>query len=279
MISNNIYLGDAYELIKELPDKSIDLVVTDPPYEIVAGGSGGCFGARNRGYHKEYKNLGDEEHIAKGVTLGNRDNKNCTCVGFDYSLLDELDRVMKRINIYIWCNKKQVSSLMKHYEDQDCNVDLLVWVKTNPLPTCNNKYLSDLEYCVFARSKATPLNGSYKTKSKAWISGLNVDDKKDFGHPTIKPLERIKHYIINSSKQGDIVLDPFLGSGTTAVASKELGRRWVGFEINEDYFNKAKDRINGIKHNGEMSLFDTNFDLVQEQYEQETIFDKKGGEK
>ena len=212
---NNIYLGDCYELIKQIPDKSVDLIITDPPYEIVGGGSGGCFGVEHRDYHGEYKKLGRDEHKREGLRIiANSkklaENLNCICAGFDYSLLDELDRVMKKINIYIWCNKNQVSSLMKHYEDKGCNVDLLVWHKTNPLPTCNNKYLSDLEYCVFARDKATPLGGTYKTKSKVWVSSANVDDKHDYDHPTIKPLELIKHFVINSSKENDIILDPFL---------------------------------------------------------------------
>lgn len=259
---NKIYLGDCYKLIKEIPDKSVDLIITDPPYEIVGGGSGGCFGVENRSYHSEYKHLGSDDHAVEGMKLDNRSNKNCICVGFDYSLLDELDRIMKKINIYIWCNKNQISSLMKHYEDKGCNVDLLIWHKTNPLPTCNNKYLSDLEYCVFARDEGIPMFGTYETKSKVWKSGLNVDDKKDFTHPTIKPLERTKHYIINSSKEGDVVFDPFLGSGTTCVAAKELGRQFIGFEINEKYFNIDKDRLNGINQKGQTSLFDTDFEQM-----------------
>lgn len=206
---NNVYLGDAYELIKQLPDKSVDLVLTDPPYEIVGGGSGGCFGTSKRDYHSEYKVLAREEHKREGLRISAnyqklKENINCVCAGFDYSILDELDRVMKKINIYIWCNKNQISSLMKHYEDKGCNVDLLVWYKTNPLPTCNNKYLSDLEYCVYAREPSTALYGTYETKSKVWVSKANVEDKADFEHPTIKPLERTKHYIINSTQRGGL---------------------------------------------------------------------------
>ena len=169
---------------------------------------------------------------------------------------------MKKINIYIWCNKNQVSSLMKHYENLDCNVDLLVWVKSNPIPTANNKYLSDLEYCVFAREKGTPLFGSYETKSKAWLSPANTDDKSLYEHPTIKPLERIKQYIINSSSENDLIFDPFIGSGTTAVAAKELNRHYLGFEIDEKYFKIACDRVNGISVDGQTSIF-TNFDQLE----------------
>ena len=201
--TNKIYLGDAYELIKKLPDKSIDLIVTDPPYEIVGGGSGGCFGVEHRDYHAEYKHLGREEHKREGLRIianakRQKENLNCVCEGFDYSLLDELDRVMKKINIYIWCNKNQISSLMKHYEDKECNVDLLVWHKTNPIPTCNNKYLSDLEYCVFAREPGVCLGGTYETKSKLFESACNKEDKDNYEHPTIKPLSIIETLIGNS---------------------------------------------------------------------------------
>lgn len=103
---NQIYLGDCYELIKQLPDKSVDLVITDPPYEIVGGGSGGCFGTAHRDYHAEYKNLGRDEHKREGLRISHnftqlKKNLNCICAGFDYSLLDELDRVMKYIYIYM----------------------------------------------------------------------------------------------------------------------------------------------------------------------------------
>ena len=205
---NNIYLGDAYELIKQLPDKSIDLVVTDPPYEIVGGGSGGCFGVEHRDYHAEYKKLSREEHKREGLRIianakRQKENLNCVCEGFDYSLLDELDRVMKKINIYIWCNKNQISSLMKHYEDKECNVDLLVWHKTNPIPTCNNKYLSDLEYCVFAREPGVGLGGTYETKSKLFESSCNKEDKDNYEHPAIKPLQIIETLIGNSIERSE----------------------------------------------------------------------------
>jgi site-specific DNA-methyltransferase (adenine-specific) len=244
---DKIYNIDCYEFVKTIPDKSIDLIVTDPPYEIVAGGSGGCFGVKHRDYHHEYKTLAVDEHKREGLKIAsNTENLNCVCAGFDYKLLDELDRVMKKINIYIWCNKTQVSSLMEHYEDKDCNVDLLVRVKTNPIPTCNNKYLSDLEYCVFARDKNTPLYGSYETKSKVFISPANKEDKDLYKHPTIKPLKRIEDFVINSSKVGDIIFDPFMGSGTTAVACKELKRHYVGCEIDPKFYQIAVDRLNEI---------------------------------
>lgn len=265
---NTIQLGDCYELIKQIPDKSIDLVYIDPPYEN-SGIGAGCFGTSKRDYHTEYTKLSRREHRREGLRIIDNIKKNASNInyisdGFDYSLLEELDRVMKHTHIYIWCNKNQISFLMKHYEDKGCNVDLLVWCKTNPIPTCNNKYLSDLEYCVFARNKNTPLNGFYQTKSKYYISGANVQDKDLFKHPTIKPLELVKNHIINSTKPNDIVLDCFCGSGTTCVACKETGRRYIGMEIDPEYHKIAVNRLNGITADGQLSIF-TDISLLGEQ--------------
>ena len=213
---NNIYLGDCYELIKLVPDKSVDLVITDPPYEFVMGGKGHSeLGGR------KYKSKGEiyaldtdltkkklvKEHgkdeeserlrvIANAVD--NRENYSFISHGFDNSILDELCRVMKKINIYIWCNKNQLRQIIDYFDDKGCFIDLLTWNKTNPIPTCNNTYLSDIEYCVFAREQGVKVYGTVATKSKWFTTSCNVEDKKKYHHPTCKPLERIKHFIINS---------------------------------------------------------------------------------
>lgn len=120
----------------------------------------------------------------------------------------------------------------------------MTWHKTNPIPTCNGTYLSDTEYCVLARESGTKIYGTYETKKKWWVSKCNVDDKKLYSHPTIKPLEIIKNLIINSSKENDVVLDAFMGSGTTAVACKELNRHFIGFELNPEFYEIANNRLN-----------------------------------
>lgn len=96
---NNIYQGDCYQLIKQLPNKSVDLIITDPPYEIVGGGSGGAFGSDKRSYHDEYSKLSSNEHTKEGLK---QEADKMICAGFDYNLLNELDRVMKHIYIYIY---------------------------------------------------------------------------------------------------------------------------------------------------------------------------------
>jgi len=216
---------DCYEFLKSLPDNSIDLIVTDPPYEKKSNGyyrGGGAFGTTNRTYHS------------------NLDNKNLLN-GVNTSILDEMMRVMKHVNIYIWCNKDQIRQYINYF--QDYNVELLSWHKTNPVPTCNNKYLSDTEYLLFFRENGVKIYGEYKTKRKWYVTPTNKEDKKKYNHPTIKPLDIIENLIINSSQVGGVVLDPYMGSGTTGVACNKLGRAFIGCEIDKEYFDIAKNRI------------------------------------
>lgn len=125
---NKITCGDSYSLIKDIPDKSIDLIITDPPYEMETRGAGFH---NKRDYYDELHDNG----LASGITD---------------EMLKEFIRIQKAVNIYIFCNKNQLRQYFDFYKDY--NVDLLIWHKTNPIPTVNNKYLSDIEYCFFARS-------------------------------------------------------------------------------------------------------------------------------
>ena len=266
---NKLILGNCYELIKKIPDNSIDLVIIDPPYEFDIGGGGGRFGTKERNYHNEYLSLYHETGSTKEterlrVSANKQKQKEqyrFISRGFDFSLLDDLIRVLKKINIYVWCSKKQVGKIIAYFENKKCNIDILTWHKTNPTPTINNTYANDTEYCIFARETGVKIYGNYESKRKYYVTSANVDDKKKFVHPTIKPLEIIKNFAINSSKENDVVLDCFCGSGTTCVACKETGRRFIGMEINEKYYKIAVDRLNGITANGQTSIF-TNFEKL-----------------
>ena len=154
---------------------------------------------------------------------------------------------------------------MKIFIDKyNCRYNLLVWCKSNPIPATNNVWLPDLEYCLVFKEKEAPnYNDGYELKSKWYVSPINKNDKELYEHPTIKPLDLIKRHILHSTQPNDIVLDCFLGSGTTAVACKELGRNFIGFELNPKYYELANDRLNGIckedrekKELGQLSLDD-----------------------
>lgn len=135
--------------------------------------------------------------------------------------------------------------LDKFVKREGCIFDILVWIKTNPIPIYNNHYLKDKEYCLYFRGKEgaycrPPSVDMAKTYS---FQEINAKDKKMYNHPTIKPINMIAKSIINSSREGDTILDPFMGSGTSGVACVRNNRNFIGMEINQTFFNLAKQRI------------------------------------
>ncbi|QVK21744.1 site-specific DNA-methyltransferase [Mycoplasmatota bacterium] len=239
---NKIYNEDSYKAIKQLPDNCIDLIVIDPPYKLNVNTCENGLKSSN----PVTRGMSQTQHELKKKNLH---------VGIDDELLTEMVRVMKKINIYIWCNKRQLKQYFDFFEKYECNFELLVWCKTNPTPATNNTFLPDIEYCFYFREKGVKLRGSYDTKHKFYIRKTNQEEKALYLHPTIKPLQFIKNFIINSSDVGNVVADFFIGSGTTAVASKELHRNYIGFEIDPEYYKIAVDRINGITAGGQTSIF------------------------
>lgn len=140
-------------------------------------------------------------------------------------------------------------------EEKQCAFELLTWNKTNPTPSTNNTWLPDIEYCLYFREKGeVKYNDGYELKHKWYTSPLNVDSKNKFLHPTVKPLELVKRHLLHTTQANDLVLDCFLGSGTTAVACKDIGRRYLGFEINKKWYDIAVNRLNNIDANGQISF-------------------------
>ena len=240
--ANNIYCVDSYEAIKDIPDKSIDLILTDPPYDIK---------------HTEGGGMLKEKRL---VSLFTDLRENELNIGIRDEILDEWCRVMKKINIYIWCNKTLIPKLMDYFVNKKgCMFDIIVWNKVNAIPLCGSKYLTDCEYCLYFH-ETLKLNTTYDTAKTVYVQPINIDDKRLFRHPNCKPINILRNLIFNSSNEGDIVLDTFLGSGSTAVAAKELNRRYIGFEYNPEFYQIAVDRLNGIsqseKKENNKTLFD-----------------------
>lgn len=226
----DLYCADSYEFIKTIPDKSVDLVVTDPPYLI------------------ENTTVGSEKwekilHIQNTFT---QLKEGVFTEGVTKEILKEFVRILKKINIYIWCNHKQIPDYIDFFvKENNCAFDILIWNKTNALPTFNNKYLTDKEYCLYFRKGGYCNPENYERAKTVYYQPINLTDKKLYEHPTIKPLNIIENLILNSSKEGDVVFDPFMGSGTTGVACKLHKRNFIGCEINPDYFKICEERING----------------------------------
>lgn len=221
-----LYRSDCLIKLKEIATSSVDLIIMDPPY-LQRGGSGsGAFGGNNRQYYSELSPISN---------------------GIDKAVLDECIRVLKKVNLYVYCNKAQLLFYLSYFESlpKKTNFNLICWHKTNPIPATSNIYLRDTEYILFFREKGVPLYGSYSTKRTYFLSSVNRADKKLYNHPTVKPIDQLKTFIINSSKEGDLVLDPYMGTGTTGAACKELNRDFIGVEIDKAHFETAKRRISG----------------------------------
>ena len=188
---DKIELADAYEFIKNIDDKSVDCINTDIPYDVCSGGKGKG-GLADR-YYTMRKNLNE---------LGIYNT-------FDDSILYEFVRVLKKINIFIWCSNSQIPHILNYFlnlKNRHINHNILTWHKSNPAPLANMTYLPDTEYCLSFREEGITVNGGYVDKKKYWVTSLNKQDKDLFEHDTIKPLEIVKQTIINTTNENDIVL-------------------------------------------------------------------------
>lgn len=208
---------------KMIPDESIDLVVTDPPYKIVTGGDSD--GANSR--------------RPKGVLKGNRKLFKHQNLKIS-SWMSELYRVLKPgTHCYIFTNVLNLKDMLIESEKVGFKLhNLLVWEKNNCTPS--QYYMKNCEYVLFLRKgKAKWINNIGKSKTVHKFNNI-IGEKL---HPTEKPIDLLEFYIENSSNEGDIVLDPFMGSGSTAVACVNLRRHYIGFEIDDQYVKISRSRL------------------------------------
>lgn len=219
----NLMLGDCLEAIKEIGSESVDLIVTDPPYKIITGGD---------------KN-GKNSVRPQGILRGNRKLFKNNQIKIS-EWMPELYRVLKyNTHCYVFSNSLNLKDMLNLSERCGFKLaNLLVWEKNNCTPS--QYYMKNCEYVLFLRKgKAKWINNIGASKTVHRFN--NIISKKE--HPTEKPVELIKFYIENSSNENDIVLDPFMGSGSTGVACVNTGRNFIGIELDEQYFKTAKSRI------------------------------------
>ena len=220
----NLLHGNCMELIHQIPDKFIDLVVTDPPYNF--GNKGGGFYAKNNSTQRTYCDA-----LMK-----------LDCCDFKPGpFLDLIKSKLLHIYIYIFCNKTLVADYIEWAKENKCSYDILVMCKSNPIPAYNNHYMSDLEYIIVIREP-----GTYFCKEKnieLYRKWFMTSCKKGI-HPAEKPVELVKKFIQVGSPEGATILDPFMGSGTTGEACKELNRNFIGIEMDDKYFDLCCKRLN-----------------------------------
>lgn len=215
--------GDCLELMQSIPDCSVDLVVSDVPYHIIKGG------CTNNAVH--FKSIPTNVYAKQGKIFKHND--------IEFSeWLPSVYRVLKdNSHCYFMVNGRNLKDLQTEAEKVGFKYqNLLVWDKGNCMP--NRYYLNACEFILFLRKgNAKNINN---LGSKTIISIPNVRNKS---HPTEKPVNLMKILIENSSNENDIVLDPFMGSGSTGVACVNTNRSFIGFELDENYFNIAYHRI------------------------------------
>ena len=146
---------------------------------------------------------------------------------------------IKPYNMFCFCSNKQISKIMKEGEQRGFSTTLLVWHKPNSAPFANGVRRGDAEYCIHIREKGAYFEGNAQIKKKVFSHPCVVNKT----HPTVKPLSLVSKYVeIGSAEQG-LILDPFMGSGTTLVAAKQLGRTTIGIELEEKYCEIAAKRL------------------------------------
>ena len=219
---NTVWNKDCMDGMAAMDGGSVDLVIADPPYFQGNGGGGGSFGVKKMSHRTEI------------------DKMMC---GISDECIEQMARVCRRVNMYIFCSVLQVPQYLAFATRHGYKFDILTWHKTNAVPACGGKYMPDTEYIVFIKESGVPLYGTAATKRKYYVTPTNVKDKRKWGHPTIKPLNIVQNLIINSTQEGGVVLDPFMGSGTTAVACIRTGRNYIGFELNPEYHEVCRKRI------------------------------------
>lgn len=216
-----IFNDDFLNGIKDIPEQSIDLILTDIPY-----------------------NISKKDNLK---TLKNRTGRN----GIDFGEWDkefnELDLIhlipllKKGGSFLIWTSFEQYYILKEDVLKDDLIFkDKIIWEKTNPMPrNRDRRYISNIELCSWFIKKGkwtfNRQNEKYEGSVLRYPSESGGGYKRY--HPTQKNLKMIKYLLNIHSNKGDTILDPFLGGGTTAVASRDLERNFIGFEIDKNYYD------------------------------------------
>lgn len=242
-----IYQWDCLEIIgggEQIQDNTIDLLITDPPYEFISKTPRGWW----------FMSKENKKHL--------EDIDNSFWMSYNpKQFLELVKSKMKVFNAYIFTNKNLLLDYISFAEQNWYKRDILLRLKNNPVPINNWHYLIDKEYCIYIKEKWATFNSdlwyhnyfTYETHSIGRKEKYDIDWKM-LSHPTQKPLDMIERIIKISSNEWDTILDPYLWSWTTAVACKKLNRDFIGCEINSDYIKIAEKRLQDIQQNSLFNL-------------------------
>lgn len=200
-----LYKGDCLEVMKEIPDKSIDVIITDPPYGILGGSK--TIGGSKLYKANEYNCYWDNERISKEILNEIfRISKNQIIFGYNY-----ISDLLPITNSLIVWDKKEKNDWFDNFSDGE-----IIWTS----------YKKPLRIYRFL-----------------WMGAIRKGKRIKRVHPTQKPVELMEWIIKNYTNENDTILDCFMGSGSTGVACKHTNRRFIGIELDDNYFEIAKKRI------------------------------------
>lgn len=218
--------GDCMEWLNNLKDNSIDLIITDPPYKVTSRGSAGTSGGMLQ------KEINRKGNVFKFNDI------DCS------KYAPEFYRVLKwGGHCYVMTNHINLINMLNTFTENGFRfIKSLIWDKGNKI--MGQYYMSQFEYILFFRKgKGVKINNCGTSDI---LRIPNVKQKAEDGtnlHDTEKPVDLMKILIENSSNEGEIVLDPFMGIGATGVACANTNRNFIGIELDENYFGIAKERI------------------------------------
>lgn len=219
----DFFLGDCLEIMKKIPEKSIDLIVTDPPYKTTCRGNAGSSGGM---FQKDINK--------RGRVFSYNDIKTESYAELFYKVLKDGS------HCYIMTNHVNLIDMLKKFTDAGFHfIKCLIWDKHKKI--MGQYYMSQFEYILFFRKgKGIKINNcSTSDILSIPIKKLKDEDGKNL-HDTEKPVKLMKILIENSSNENEIVLDPFAGIASTGIACKKLNRKFVGIEIDEKYYKIGK---------------------------------------
>ncbi|MDO5564020.1 MAG: DNA (cytosine-5-)-methyltransferase [Eubacteriales bacterium] len=224
-----IYLDNAYTKVSEFKKNGVIInhIITDPPYNI-----------------SKANNFNTMKQKRQGVDFGEWD-KEFDFISWIKPYVELLD---KNGSIIIFCSYYYISFIITELEKNDIDVkDVIIWKKSNPMPrNIERRYVQDMEFAIWGVQKKAKwiFNKGEKEKYKRSLYETSlVSGSEKTKHPTQKSLKLMEEIIKVHTNKNDVIMDPFMGSGTTGVACKKLGRKFIGIELNRDYFEIAKTRI------------------------------------
>ena len=221
-MSYKLYQGDCLEIMGGIKDKSVDLIVTDPPYLM--------------DYQSNRRKKEDRFDKIKN------DKGNYMLIQ-DY--LEECHRIMKdNTAIYCFCSWHNIDFFKNEFEKHFKLKNILVWNKNNHgTGDLKGSYAPKHEFILFGHKGRTLL----REKRIADVIDCPKISSNKLTHPTEKPQDLLEIFIKQSSDVGSIIFDGFMGTGSCGIVAKKLNRNFIGIELDEKYFNIAKNRLENIR--------------------------------